>query len=244
MKIHNVIPIVNNNSNLPKANKNVAFSGTFKSAKKFFQLGRHGNMTRRLFVTNALIFMLGGRLINSRDNNERRETLTRDIPTIGIAVYGVPVIKKWAAKQVQKYTGFGIIDPEKEIASSGQLQDWYKYDEKLASGFDGFSKRLIACNGNLKKIFSSLGDEMKTKLINFSEDNTKLMDELSKNVDLKQSLQKAFSNTQGNKALEQVKFLKTIPTIIGFIITLATIGILIPELNISITERLNKKKKA
>ncbi len=241
MKIHNATPIINNQQ--AKTKKNVTFSGKSGIIKDFFQLGRSGNFTRGLFIANAFAFLLGGRLVTSRDENERRETLTRDIPTIVIAVQGVPVIKNWVAKQIQKHTGFAIITEAKQVASSSQLQDWYKYDDKLASGFDGFSKRLVDCKGNLKKIYSSLGNDMKNKLANFSEDNSKFMEELSNHKELKQSIKEAFSHS-GNKVLEQAAFLKTIPTIVGFAITLSTIGIFIPKLNIFITEKLNKNKSA
>lgn len=242
MKVYNATPTVNYRPS--KTCKNVVFSGKQNALKDFFQLGRNGNMTRGLFVANAFAFLLGGRLVTSRDANEKRETLTRDIPTIVLAVYGVPVIKKWVAKQIQKQTGFAIIDERKRVASSSQLKDWYQYDNNLAVGFDGFSVRL-AHKGNLKKIYSSLCDDVKNKLANFNKDNHRFMEELSlpKNNDLKRTIQEAFSNPKGNKVFEHVAFLKTIPTVIGFAVTLGTIGIFIPKLNIFITEKINKSKE-
>lgn len=268
MKINNATPIISNNSNAN--NKNVSFSGNFvnnmiSKGKDFFVLERKGPMTRNLFIFNAYVFLLGTRFITSRDRNEKRETLTRDIPTIFVAAQGIPILKKWVAEKIQKNKGFAIMEEgekpkvsklltwliksdkkEMKIATSSQLKDWYQYDEGLHSGFEGFSNRLEGLNGNLKKIYSSLSKDMKAKLANFSDDNAKFKQELSKDKALKQSIEKAFKNPKGNEALAKAAFLKTIPTLVGFALTLGTIGIFIPKLNIFVTEmiNLNKGKKA
>lgn len=254
MKINNTTP--NMNQNLIKNNKNTSFKGNAtglaKIGKKFSELERVGTMTRELFVLNAFLFLLGGRLISSRDNNEKRETLTRDVPTIVIAVFGVPVIERFAAKQIQKAKGFAIGEEKGKfqvnVASGEQLKDWYKYNEHLATGFEGFSQRLSDKGGNLKKIYSKLSEDIKGKLAGFSENNTEFIKTLSetKNKGLKDAIKTAFSRPEGNKALEQAAFLKSVPKLIGFALTLSTIGIFIPKLNIHVTETINKKasKKA
>lgn len=247
MKINNATPLMTNNTN--KANKNVAFSGGMpKNARELFVLERKGNMSRYLFTLNAFVFLLGGRLLKSRDKNEKRETLTRDVPTILIAVFGVPVIGKLTASLLQKKSQFAILndkdDYKKGAASYEQLEDWYKYDENLKSGFEGFTKRLNDKGGDLKKIFSHLGEDIKAELDKFtSKNNDDFVKELAGKSDLKKSIVEAFKK-DGNKALEQAKWLKTIPAITGFVVTLFSIGIFVPKLNIAITESINKKKKA
>lgn len=250
MKINNVTP--NMSQNINKNNKNVAFSGKLgnvmsETGKELSKLERVGTMTRPLFVLNAFLFLLGGRLISSRDKNEKRETLTRDVPTIIIAVFGVPVIEKFVAKQIQKSKGFAIgeeIDKlQVKVASGEQLKDWYKYNEHLATGFEGFSQRLSEKGGNLKKICSKLSEDIKGKLTGFSENNAEFIKTLSetKNNGLKETIKKAFSSPESNKALEHAAFLKSVPKLIGFVLTLSTIGIFIPKLNIHVTETINKK---
>lgn len=257
MKIHNVTPNMQNINNTNK--KKVAFSGSFSkgltnASEKFFNLKRVGTMSLDLFTANAFVFLLGGRLISSRDKNEQRETLTRDIPTILAAVYGVPKVEEFAAKLIQDKKGFAIgeaVDPKKifgksrlEVANFSKLDDWYRYDDKLAKGFDSFSERLSSKGGNLKKIYSSLSDKIKNELSNFSKDNKTFMQELSQNAKLKQEIQNEFSKNEGNNALRLARRFKAIPKLIGFALTLAFIGIFIPRLNIHITEKINKNKTA
>lgn len=177
------------------------------------------------------------------EKDEKRETLVRDVPTIIIAVMGVPVISNFAAKFVQKKTGFAICENVKKgTVKFNQLEDWYKYDENLASGFEGFSKRLSDLGGNLKKIYSSIGCDVKGQLKGLSNNNTEFMQQLAQKDELLKTIQNEVSKT-GNKVLKQASFLKTVPTLIGFAITLVTIGLFIPKFNIFITESIHKNKK-
>lgn len=206
MKVNNTAPNINNKV----ANSKVAFTSKpiidrRVLAKTFLNPGRGGDMSRGLFITNAFAFLLGGRLIKSRDKDEVRETLLRDVPTIVLAVIGVPIFGKWVTKEMQKHTGFALtetskVDPAKEkwfnmpdfmkkifkpkaekiaVAGSDQLKDWYVYDDNLHSKFRGFVDRLKSneLNGNLKKIFSSLSKDIKERLKDFKGDNESIMKE-------------------------------------------------------------------
>lgn len=251
MKINNSTPAVINN--VQNNQKKVAFGSNSNGLvtrgtdflKKTFVQERQGNLSRGLFILTAFTFLLGSRLVTSRDNNERRETLTRDVPTFIIAVQGVPVIGNFIAKKMQKSKGFALIEDIKakdiELAKNTQLKDWYQYDNHLNTGFEGFVKRLSDVGANLKKVCSSLNDDVKAKIANFSEDNAKFIDELSKDKTLKQTLETEFGK-EGNNALKKASFLKVIPKLAGFLITLVTIGIFIPEFNIFLTESINKNK--
>jgi len=268
MKINNATPMMTNV--IPQANKkqnNVAFQGNLtNSFKDMFQLERAGNMSRKLFTLNAFAFLLGGRLLKSRDKNEIRETATRDIPTILIAVFGVPEIEKIVAKSIHNSKGFAVCQPNSkgkmDPASYSQLNDWYKFDDKLESGFKGFTDRLNERGGNLKKIFSTvsgLSEDSKAHLVSLSDKNDDLIKALFevddvktaksvkdlkdvKNKALLKDLEKAFSCGK-NEALSKAKWLKTVPILVGFGLTLGLIGIMIPRMNIAITESINKKKK-
>jgi len=250
MKVNNITDSVNYNGFPSK--KDVAFTSFMGNTKniirdKYIEPTRAGSMSRNLFVTAAFAFLLSGRLIKSRDNNEKRETLTRDIPTILLAVQGVPFFEKIIAKTIQNKSGFAILNNPNNckdgIANGEQIKDWYKYDNQLVSGFKGFTERLSSLGGNLKKITSSLSEELKGQLKNFSEDNSKFMEELSNNKTLEQSVEKAFKE-DGNNASKQASFKKALPKVAGIVTTLGLIGIFIPNLNIFITEAISKKKKA
>lgn len=260
MKINNTTPQV---SNVINSTKMPAFTGF----KKYIQddlvkFQKTGTMSRHLFIVNAFAFLLGTRLITSRDNDEKREVMIRDIPTIIIAVIGVPIVAKhFAQKVIQPKSGFALMDegeksiyhklrnidpsnPSKGIMSYSKLEDMYIFNENLHSGFKGFSERLDKFGGNLKKIYSSLGDDIKSKLIGLSSNNKEFMKQLNsvENKGLLEVIKTTMSNKE-NKALKQASFLKTVPTILGFLSVFATVGVLIPKLNIYITEAIHRNKK-
>lgn len=252
MKIHNATPIVNpNNAQAAKtAASSVAFKG--KGISDFFTLSRSGPMVRGLLVLNCFAFLLGTRLVTSRDKDEIRETMIRDVPSISIAILGVPFLSKTFAKTIQNKSGFALLKEEakkdkKSLAeiSYGQLESLYKYDDNLSSGFKGFSERLSGLNGNLKKIYSSLGENFESKLKNFDSDNKKFMNELfkkPKHSALVNELTNAFKDNK-NAALKSALFKKTMTKVLGFTSTLLLIGICIPKLNIAITEALHRGDK-
>ena len=231
----------------------VAFKGGLGTGKKLFkdlcELTPDGTMTEKLFLVNACMFLLGGRLLKSRDKNEVRETATRDVPTIFLAVLGVPVIGNLIAKLTQRKSGFTIINKDKSIfsiksiaISKNKLETMYTYNESLHSKFEGFMQRFDSEGGNLKKIFSSLGDEFKSKLKDFSANNKDFMKELLDKKELKQLVEDEFKKVDNN-ASKQAAFKRlTSQSFAGFAFTIALIGIAIPKINILITEILSKKK--
>lgn len=265
MKINNTTPQVNN---IVNSAKTPAFSGLGKYIKDdLVKLNRanRGTMTRDLFVVNAFAFLLGTRMITSRDKDEKREVMIRDIPTIIIAVMGVPFAEKLLAKKlIQPKSGFALMNdgkhsisqkifkdinnkdvkPPKDIMGYGTLQDHYVFNKDLHTGFDGFSERLDKFGGNLQKIYSSLGDDIKSKLAGFSSDNKEFMKRLNsqENKGLLETIKTAMVSDK-NAALKQASTLKTYGKIGGFVATLVTIGICIPKLNIYITEVIHKNKK-
>lgn len=239
--------------------------------KEFVSLSRGGTMNRDLFIANAFVFLLGTRLLTSRDKDEKREIKIRDIPTIIIAVVGVPIIQNFFEKPIQNKLGFGFMEkgskpgliatiangifkgPKEGAVSYGKLEDWYVFNkEKTATGFEGFTKRLEDRGGNLKKIFSSFGGEIKEKIDTMFGKDKKVIDNETFRKTLNGSpegkkvlslVEEAFKQEK-NAAFKQASWARTIPTLLGFGITLALIGLCIPGLNIAITERVNKKRKA
>jgi len=253
MKINNAFsPVANTLNKTNNAPRSFTGAGSTVGKSKNFLLDfieplRHGDMSRNMFMLTAFTFLLGSRLIASRDKNEKRETLLRDLPTFVIAVQGVPFFEKIVANQLQKKTGFAILkDPNKYkdgLLNNNQLVDWYKYNPQLDSGFKAFSERLSNRGGNLKKIYSTLGEDVKNKLQKFSDNNKTFMQELSKDKTLHKTVENEFKKS-GNKAFEQASYLKYVPKIAGFFATLSLIGIFIPKFNIYMTRRINKENVA
>jgi len=268
MKINNAIPKLNNTANMAKA---PAFSGLTKYiTDDLVKLNRaaRGTMTRDLFVLSAFAFLLGTRLITSRDKDEKREVMIRDVPSIVIAVMGVPFVEKIIAKSIQKKTGFALmkegehsiyqkifkdtknknVKPPKDIMGYRTLEDFYVFNKDLHQGFDGFSERLDKFGGNLKKIYSAIGDDFKNELSKFkSTNNSEFIEELhkSENTNLLNNIKEAMAKDKikDNNALRQASALKTYGKIASFAAILATIGIFIPKLNIYITEAIHKNRK-
>lgn len=266
MKINNVIPPISNEPKRNNKNQNPAFGGSFINGWKpsnLLELSRQGTMKGNLFIANAFVFLLGSRILTSRDKDEKREVLIRDIPTIVLAVMGVPLLENAVTKFVQKKSGFAIAESsteknglanwvrkklntaEKERTTTktvnySKLEDWYKFDKNTPSGIEGFSKRLDSLGGNLKKIYSPLSEEIKS-VFEGCKNNEEVIAKITANKELAGKLGEMMSKK--NPILEKAKFFKTIPTIAGFAGTLLLIGLFIPKLNIFITESLHKNSK-
>lgn len=253
MKVNNLAtPVVSTNTpNINTANQSVAFKGFAEGLKpaKLFKLDRSGTMGSNLFILNAFVFLLGTRILTSRDKDEKREIFIRDIPSIVIAVVGVDTIQNLAEKAFNKNKGFPIMEKSTDEngkvsfskAKYSRLKNWYVYDDKIQSGLKGFSERLDKLDGNLKTVYSYLNDSIKGKLANCT-DNKSVMDAFGKDKGLEQELITALSNPK-NKALQKAETYKTIPALIGFALTCSLLGIFIPKLNIHITETISKKRQ-
>lgn len=283
MKINNVTPVISNEFNNP--NNNVAFTGhnikplkeiVKDEFKSFFTLQRSGPMSRHLFCTNAFVFLLGSRLVTSRDKDEKREILIRDLPSICAAVFGVPFFQKIIENKLQGLDGIAtkklnnapgkselskwisvnllnkdVKDLEKnqkqilEGLSYNQIKSLYKYDENLASGLTGFSERLSGLNDkvDLKKMYSKLSKEIEQEISTLKATNNKeFITELKSNEQLSGKIIEALKSDK-NVLLRKAEFLKTIPIMSGFAITLTLLGIIVPKTNIFITETINKRRE-
>lgn len=251
-----------------KATANTTKSVSIKdAAREFTTLSRSGTMNRNLFIANAFAFLLGSRLVTSRDKDEIRETLIRDVPTIIIAVMGVPVASKLIAGKFQKSSGFALLhETEKSDthkwfdkllgkkgetttteASYDKLSSWYQYKDKSTTKFDatkfeGFTDRLAGLNGNLKKICSSLSSEFKTRLEALPQDNEGFKKALFRDEKLVQDVAKEFASDK-NGALKIALFKKTITKMSGYAAILAIVGLAVPKGNILLTNILHRGDK-
>lgn len=222
-----------------KKDSKVSFGGKLDN---FCKLERSGTMSRGLFILNAFVFLLGSRILTSRDKDERRETIIRDIPTIVVSVKGVPMISDAMGKVLQKKSGFAI-NQNKHVASYSQIQDWHTIDNNLKSGLNGFANRIDSLGGNMKKVCSALGNEIKDQVKNFSENNKDFMKDVLKDDSLKSKITEALKNPN-NGAVKQASFNKTITKMTGFGATMVAIGLLLPKINIAITKAVHKNDNA
>jgi hypothetical protein len=224
----------------PAEDKNNAKKPSFGGkAGDFFKLERSGTMARGLFILNAFVFLLSSRILTSRDKDERRETIIRDVPTIVVSVKGVPMVSNAVGKVLQKKSGFAI-NQNKAVASYDQIKDWHTIDENLKSGLNGFAERMDTLGGNMKKVCSALGDEIKDAVKGFSNNNKEFMDEVSKNSSLSKKITEALKNPN-NGAAKQAAFNKTITKMTGFGATMLAVGMLLPKINIAITKAVHRK---
>lgn len=259
MKIANLQQAPISNASLSK-NK-IAFKGTFlhdlSHPSGLLNLDRSGTMSRNLFIVNAALFLLGSRLVTSRDKDEKREVLIRDIPSIVLAVKGVPLFKDFIAKHLQEHTGFVINEkgtkkvngkeveaPAKgDAATYSRLEDLYVYDKNLdkSVGLQGFSKRLSSFGGDLKKIYSTLSDDIKESLKDCEDKNNDAVIKKIKDKGLAEKIKEALADAKNNKALKKAETYNSAVAMTGFACTIALMGVIIPKLNIHITEMVHKK---
>lgn len=261
MKINNfnAAPVNNKNNSQP-----VTFKGeevkslgeiTKNGCQKLLTLDRSGTMSRNLFIMNAFAFLLGTRLITSRDKDEKREILIRDVPSIIIAVVGVPTIQNFISKKMQKspkhgfvfmdieknpkltdlqkwlnkHLGFSFKPKEEKLKSIkySQLKDLYQYDENISSGLEGFSKRLADKGGNVKKIYSVLNlDKVeKEKLAALKGDNDSFIKELTKDENNKGLVDSIINELKSDKNAA-LKRAETLKTIPTIVGFATTLGLL------------------
>lgn len=218
-----------------KEDKKVSFGGKLGN---FAKLERGGTMSRGLFILNAFVFLLSSRILTSRDKDERRETIIRDIPTIVVSVKGVPAISNAVGNVLQKKNGFAI-NQNKSVASYAEIQDWHTIDKNLKSGLNGFAERMNTLGGNMKKVCSALGGEIKDQVKSLSENNKEFMEQISKNETLRNKITEALKNPN-NGAAKQAAFNKTVTKMTGFGATMLAIGMLLPKINIAITKAVHK----
>lgn len=250
MKIANLQQTPISNASVSK-NK-IAFKGTFlndlRHPSELLNLDRSGTMSRNLFIVNAFVFLLGSRLFTSRDKDEKREILIRDVPSIVLAVIGVPFFKKIIAKGLQLQTGFVINEKKDGKPAKGdsttysRLEDLYVYDKNLdkSVGLKGFSDRLSSFGGDLKKIYSELSGEIKEQLKDCGDkNNTEVINKI-KDKGLAEKIKEALTDAKNNKALKKAETYNSAVAMTGFACTIALMGFIIPKLNIHVTEKVHK----
>ena len=240
-------------------NSNPSFGSTAGNARRAFEwLGEkcniqsNGSLTRGMFFVVGTLFMLGGRFFESRDNDEKREVVTRDVPAVALSVAGVPLINQAVAYGVTKKTGIPIVTlGEKKnlwgasFSSQKQLVDWYS--ELGDNALVNFSETVNKHGGNLQKVFKKLGFTDKLAAITGAKDNESILNAIK---EAKQNDTEAFKNleaamkslTKDNKLLKAAKRNQAYVKLGGIAFMAALLGYLLPRLNIITTRKKYQKK--
>lgn len=215
---------------------------------------RNGSLSRTMFFIVATLFLLGGRFIKSRDNDERREVVIRDVPAIALSVAGAPMLNKAMAYGVTKSTGVPImtLGDKKNIlsaslASQKQLVDWYS--ELGQNPTVNFSETINKHGGNIQKAFKKLGFSDKLNAITEAADNNSILNAIknaqANNTESFKELEASMKNlAKDNNLLGFAKKMQSYVKLAGIGFTAAILGILLPRLNIVMTRKKYEKKAA
>ena len=237
-------------------NNNPSFKGapSASTARRAFEwlgeqcnISGNGSLSRGMFFAVATLFMLGGRFFESRDNDEKREVVTRDIPAVALSVAGAPLINKSVAYAVTKKTGVPIVTlGEKgnlgsaKFSSQKQIIDWYS--ELGENALVNFSETVNKHGGNLRKVFKKLGFTDKLDAITDAVENKDILDAI-KNAQANKT--DAFNNLETamkglGKDNNLVKFAKKSQAYVklaGIGFMAFVLGFLLPRLNIVTTRK-------
>lgn len=152
----------------------------------FCDLSSKGSMKRLPCLITLIPFVIGSRYLAARNEDEKREILTRDPLSIISLIYAIPVLRKFASIPVNKITGIPIaqgekgfltnLNPEKGIcpASFKQLKEWFSVESikdfnEIKGGFTGFCKNIRDLGGDLIKSFNLIDKNAKDKLKKLAE---------------------------------------------------------------------------
>lgn len=266
--------ILNNHLNTPLRNsysnnsqKNAQANPSFGAAKDTGNLRKafewlggqcnvqgNGSINRATFLAVSSIFMVGSRYVESRDNDEKREIITRDIPGVTIACFGAPFLNNAASFLITKTSGVPISELEgkkpsymnSRFVSQKQVIDWYSELNKLDNPLVNFSETIERQGGNLKKVMKKFGFENELNAISNSSDNKVIIEaiksEKGKNSESFKKLENLLKNvSKDNKVLTFAKNSQASVKMGCILLSAALLGYFLPRLNIIKTK--NKYKK-
>ena len=246
----------------PRALSNMSRSQRFANAigkiipsglSSKFEMDQMGTIPRKPLLAIALIFVLGARYFKSRDAHEKREVLTRDGVTVGTAMVGVPILKNWVQRGIDKITKIPVAVERKKLFclddfGFDNVKNWYSKAKFNKYGALDVAKQIEERGGDIAKAFSKLGDEgvgyIKT-MLNGQEYNSQC---------ILNALKKAYkSGTKGtrnafnsltallskpdNGLVKAAQIYKAIPNTLSLVTITALLGYGIPAFNIYFTRK-------
>ncbi len=231
--------------------KGVPNPGKFRRAFEWLgdqcNISSNGSLTRAMFFVVGTVFMLGGRFFESRDNDEKREVVTRDVPAVALSAGGAPLINVGVAYALTKKTGVPILDLGKKgnlstasLSSQKQIINWYS--DLGENALVNFSETVNKHGGNLRKVFKKLGFTDKLDAITNAAANNDIIDaikEAQKNgTDAFNKLETAMKGLGAdNKLLKSAKKYHAYVKLGGIAFMATLLGYLLPRLNIITTRK-------
>ncbi|MEI8377966.1 MAG: hypothetical protein WCF95_05450, partial [bacterium] len=157
-------------------NNEVSFGRNSTTTDKFFRnfdFNGH-NVPHTVLGIYTLGLMLGARLYQARNADERREVATRDFSGLSTIVFALPIFRNIISTFAKKSTGFPIsktlktikdhLNPTKKPFSFENITDMYSGPSKLKNKLVDFTQNIENHNGYLRKIFDFLSAEAKKAL--------------------------------------------------------------------------------
>lgn len=242
-------PIQSNNSN---STNNPSFKGGIINPQKvrdLFEIQSNGSLTRTMFFIVGTLFMLGGRFFESRDNDEKREVLTRDVPAVALSCYGAPLLNKAAAFGITKASGIPIVSGGDKFSfkntgftNQSQLENWFSKWAENDNALVDFSETIERNGGKLKKIMNKLGLGNELNAITNEVDNKKIIDAIkdakTQGLDTFKTLEEGIKKMPlNNKVLKFAKGAQAAVKVGGIAFMAATLGYFLPRLNIITTKK-------
>jgi hypothetical protein len=158
-------------------NKNdISFGGSSTFADKAFKiLDFNGHsVPYPILAFYTLGLMLGCRLFQARNTDERREVATRDFSGLVTIVFAIPVLRNITSTLARKISGIPVskalksikahFNPNNKPYSFENISDVYSGVSKYRNNIVDFSENISKEGGDLRKIFDFLTDDSKKAL--------------------------------------------------------------------------------
>lgn len=260
MKINNHFnaPYYNKYNNNQKSNASNPGFGDLKSvgSKILKQCNcDNGSLSRAAFLFISFVFLVGSRFIESRNNDERREVLTRDIPAVALSGGGVPLMTGAAAYAITKNSGIPVSTFKNKksifsasLASQKQVADWYSQLKDADNPLINMMDTLERHGGNIRKVMNKFGFKKELDAITTSSNNKEIIEAAklaqSNGQENFKVLEDLIRNIPvDNKVLKFAKNAQAYVKIGGIAITAGLLGWILPRLNILITNKKYEKRE-
>ncbi len=254
---------INNQSMLQKAASKLG-SIIPDKLRDTFEMSNSGTLGRTSLFWVALFFVLGARLIKSRDAHERREVLTRDGVTVASSFFAVPVVKNWMSRGLDKISKIPTASNKTKFFSLDDfsfdnLRNLYTKADKMPEKVLTMAKNITKEGGDLVKCFSTLGDDamknIKTILNGKELSSGNILEALTeaakktKNFTVDDGVLKPacdnltkILSASDNGLVKAAQRLKAIPNLASIAFVTALLGWGIPAFNIYFTRNKLKNK--
>ncbi|MCR4881223.1 MAG: hypothetical protein K6A44_04645 [bacterium] len=253
MIIPQVAPRALSNMTVTQRAANAIGSVVPKKVGEFFEMNQMGTLSRIPLLILAFAFVLGARLVKSRDEHERREVLTRDGATVGTAMVGVPILKNWVQRGIDKLTKIPVATEKNKFFALGDfgfdnIKNWYSKAEFNPEKALGVAKFIKERGGDVAKAFSALGDEgikhLKTILGGKEFNSQNILETMetaykSGTAETKNAFDAVTKmlSSADNGLAKTAKIFKAIPNTLSLVGITALLGYGIPTFNIYFTRK-------